>query len=91
MRYFICMKKTAASLVFVSCVVLVQATLARAQGPGLTDNSASDKPATSKTLVATEGVEHLDRLAREPMVVELSDGTLFVAGYDGDLEKSPNL
>lgn len=51
----------------------------------------TDKPATLKTLVATEGVEHLDRLAREPMVVELSDGTLFVSGYDGDLEKSPNL
>jgi hypothetical protein len=51
----------------------------------------TDKPAIVKTLVATESVEHLDRLAREPMVVELSDGTLFVSGYDGDLEKSPNL
>ena len=56
-----------------------------------TDNSASDKPATSKTLVATEGVEHLERLTREPMVIELSDGSLFVAGYDGDLEKSSSL
>ena len=55
------------------------------------DNAASDKSATSKTLVATEGVEYLDRLTREPMVIEPSDGTLFVAGYDGDLEKSPNL
>jgi hypothetical protein len=51
----------------------------------------TDRPAKSKTLVATEGVEHLDRFAREPMVVELSDGSLFVAGYDGNLEKSPIL
>ena len=50
-----------------------------------------DKPATSKTLVATEGVEHLGRLAREPMVVELSDGTLFVSGYDNNAEQSPGL
>jgi len=47
--------------------------------------------AASKTLVATERADHLDRVAREPMVVELSDGTLFVSGYDGDLEKSPGL
>jgi hypothetical protein len=32
MRYFTRMKKTAVSLVFVSCVVLVQVTLLRAQG-----------------------------------------------------------
>ena len=54
----------------------------------------TDKPATSNTLVATEGVEHLDRLAREPMVVELSDGTLFVTGYGGqhgEVEKIPDL
>ena len=78
--------------VMVACAVTVFAS--RALGsikPHATDNSASDKPATSKTLVAIEGVEHLDRLTREPMVVELNDGTLFVAGYDGDLEKSPNL
>jgi hypothetical protein len=51
----------------------------------------TDKRETSKTLVATEGVEHLDRLAREPMVVELSDGTLFVSGYDNNAEQSPGL
>lgn len=53
--------------------------------------SASDKPAITRTLVATEEVEHLDRLAREPMVVELSDGTLFVSGYDTNPKKSPGL
>ena len=53
--------------------------------------SASGKPAITRTLVATEEVEHLDRLAREPMVVELSDGTLFVSGYDSNPTKSPGL
>ena len=74
-------------IVVVACVVEMfggQALGSRPQGP-------MEKPTTSKTLVAIEGVEHLDRLTREPMVVELSDGTLFVAGYDGDVEKSPNL
>jgi hypothetical protein len=51
----------------------------------------ADKPQVSKKLVATEGVDHLDRLAREPMVVELSDGTIFVSGYDNNAEKSPGL
>ncbi len=55
------------------------------------DNPATDKPATPKTLVAIEGVDHIDRRAREPMVVELSDGTLFVSGYDNNSEKSPGL
>jgi len=36
-------------------------------------------------------VDHFDRLAREAMVVELSDGTLFVSGYDNNSEKSPGL
>jgi len=58
------------------------------------DKSATDGSPTSKTLVATESMEHLDRLAREPMVVELSDGTLFVTGYGGqfeEVEKIPDL
>ena len=74
-------------VVVVACVVAMfggPALGARPQGP-------TEKPTTSKTLVAIEGVEHLDRLTREPMVVELSDGTLFVSGYDGDLERSPSL
>ena len=57
----------------------------------LANTSVSDKHAITRTLVATEGVEHLDRLAREPMVVELSDGTLFVSGYDNNSKKSPGL
>ena len=58
------------------------------QNHGVADKSATDKPATSKTLVATEGMERLERLAVETMVVELSDGTLFVSGYDNDSEKA---
>lgn len=46
---------------------------------------------TAKELIATARVEHLDKLAREPMVVELADGTLFVAGYDADPAMRPNL
>jgi BNR/Asp-box repeat len=74
-------------IVIVACVVAAFGSDALK----LNNQRPTDKPATLKTLVATGGVEHLDRLAREPMVVELSDGSLFVAGYDGDLEKSPNL
>jgi len=71
--------------------VLFLVTLAGLGKQRLAVTSASDKPAITRTLVATEGVEHLDRLAREPMVVELSDGTLFVSGYDSDSKKSPGL
>jgi hypothetical protein len=80
--------------VVVACVVAGFAHYAlglRKQGHAET---ASDKPAITRTLVATEGVEHLDRLAREPMIVELSDGTLFVTGYGGqfdEVEKIPDL
>ena len=76
-------------IVVVACGLAVFASYAlelRKQG-----HAASDKPAIARRLVATEGVDHLDRLAREPMVVELSDGALFVSGYDNDAEKSPGL
>jgi hypothetical protein len=46
---------------------------------------------TAKALVATARVEHLDKLAREPMVGELIDGTLFVAGYEADPAMRTNL
>lgn len=39
-----------------------------------------DEDATA-ALVLTQRVEHIDVPAREPMVVERPDGTLFVAGY----------
>jgi hypothetical protein len=74
-------------VVVVACVVSVFASYTL----GSKKQRQTDKQEPSKTLVATEGVEHLDRLAREPMVVELSDGTLFVSGYDNNVEKSPGL
>ena len=76
----------------VACVIAVFASYAlglRKQRHA--DTSASDKPTITRTLVATEGVDYLDRLAREAMIVELSDGTLFVSGYDNNSEKSPGL
>lgn len=79
-------------IVMVACIVAAfgsNALGSKKQRP--TDKTARNKSATLKTLVATERVDHLERLAREPMVVELSDGTLFVTGYDNDVEKSPGL
>ena len=84
-------------LVVVACVVAAFGSDARGlkeQRPAdktAPDKTAKDKSVISKALIAIESVEHLDRLAREPMVVELSEGTLFVSGYDGDPEKSPSL
>lgn len=76
------------SLAFaVACLVAVLSSGAL----GLNTQAEKNNSAASKPLVATERVDHLDRLAREPMVAELSDGTLFVSGFDGDLEKTPNL
>lgn len=74
-------------LVAVTCVV---ATLV-GRALGFTAQLPKNNSAPSNALVATERVDHLDRLAREPMVVELTDGTLFVSGYDNDVEKSPGL
>jgi len=73
--------------VTVACLVAVFGSYAL----GFNKRLAKSNSAASKTLVAAERVDHLDRIAKEPMVVELSDGTLFVSGYDGDLEKSPGL
>lgn len=39
-------------------------------------------------LIVTDPMDHLDELAREPMVVEHPDGTLFVSGYGA---KAPTL
>jgi hypothetical protein len=54
MPYFTCMKETAASLAFVSCVVLVQATLARAQGRPLTPHQArqNGRPTKENSTIA---------------------------------------
>ena len=49
------------------------------------------EPATAMratTLVVADRVDHVDVLAREPMIVEHPDGTLFVSGYG---ESAPTL
>jgi hypothetical protein len=77
-------------LVTVACIVAVFGSYALGFNKQLAKNNSS----ASKTLVATERVEHLDRLAREPMAVELSDGALFLSGYGGhrgEVEKIPDL
>ena len=46
-------------------------------------------PATSRgpeaVAVLNEPIDHLDSVAREPMVVEDPDGTLFVTGYSASV------
>jgi len=83
------------SMIVVACWMAVFAGHAFGAGIG----GSSDGPTVQGggapgSLVLAQSVEHLDRLAREPMVVELRDGTLFVAGYggrrDGE-EKIPDL
>jgi len=52
--------------------------------------SATPSPhASSDGLDVTAHVEFLGGLAREPMIVELHDGTLFVSGYAGDRASGP--
>src|SRR5580658_9332913 len=74
-------------IAMVACLVLAFGSPAL----GSKKQRPTDKGETAKAVAATEGVEHRDRLAREPMVVELSDGTLFVSGYDNNAEQSPGL
>lgn len=53
-------------------------------GAACAAGSRSRSPAApERTLALVQRVEHVDTLAREAMVVERRDGTLFVAGYGG--------
>lgn len=53
-----------------------------------TNRGAAAKTIQATTLVVADPVDHLDVSAREPMVVEHPDGTLFVSGYG---ESAPTL
>src|SRR5580658_10385791 len=65
-------------LLVVSAILMsASASLAPAQ-----DKASASSSSAAKTLKVVQHVEHVEKLAREPMVVELSDGTLFVSGYD---------
>jgi hypothetical protein len=50
------------------------------------DTTETPTPATAapKPLVLSDPVTHLDALAREPMIVEHRNGTLFVTGYGAE-------
>ncbi len=63
--------------VTLSCVVAVSGGCSRINIRGAKPNA----PAPT-TLVVADPVDHLDVLAREPMIVEHPHGTLFVSGYD---------
>jgi len=72
--------------------MMKRARLAAALSAGLVlaacGDDATESPAptstTPKPLVLSEPVEHLDALAREPMIVEHRNGTLFVTGYGSE-------
>lgn len=60
------------------CCVIVSYSCAHVTNHGIVTQSSK---AAVSTLVVVDSVDHLDALAREPMVVEHPDGTLFVSGY----------
>jgi hypothetical protein len=65
--------------------------LALAGAPGCGRPSAGPPAAAGDTLALLRRVDHLDVVAREPMIVEHPDGTLFVAGYSRALDARPEL
>jgi len=64
-------------------------------GTGLSHASAveawlkAENAAASTTLNLTSSVDYLDATAREPMIVEHPDGTLFVSGYGDTASGTP--
>ena len=81
-------KHSMPSLLVAMAAILMSAAAAVAPAQ---DKAAATNTSTTKTLKVVQHVEHLEKLAREPMVVELSDGKLFVSGYDANPEMKPNL
>ena len=71
LRSFVCLCVAGLSLVAV--------TGCRRSGETGRDASAETTPAWALTLAAP--IDHLDLIAREPMIVEHPDGSLFVTGY----------
>jgi hypothetical protein len=55
---------------------------------GVDDRRPATNATEAATLAVADPVDHLDVIAREPMVVEHPDGTLFVSGYG---EPAPRL
>ncbi len=80
------------ALCFILQGVVISAPAAVISPPAI--RALSPASPQSQTLVAAEPVHHLDVDAREPMLVQHPDGTLFVAGYGRDVpttEQPPRL
>ena len=70
---------------------LMLVLVAMASCAGGSEQSAEPAGVPAPVSLTLEGpIGHLDTLAREPMVVEHPDGTLFVTGYGGG-DESPDL
>lgn len=71
-----------------ACLVAVNSPAQQLNTPLATTKSAS-----APKLVVASRVDHTGTLAREPMAVELADGTLFVSGYgySASINTKPNL
>jgi len=70
-----------AARVRASVTVLCLVAISDSCAPGLDHRRAAPSATSVTTLVMADPVDHLDVLAREPMVVEHPDGTLFVSGF----------
>lgn len=72
----------------------ISAVASTPHGVAADEGNNAANPQTPTTLVVADPVHHLDADAREPMLVEHPDGTLFVAGYGRDVpttEQAPRL
>jgi BNR/Asp-box repeat len=58
---------------------------------GCDHHAESRATESDRTLTVAQRVDHLDGLAREPMIVEHASGTLFVAGYSLQQRPRPQL
>ncbi|MGD8330312.1 MAG: hypothetical protein PVJ49_12840, partial [Acidobacteriota bacterium] len=94
-----CRRQFATPVTRLSAVVLMVLLLGCGGGDRV-DSKASGNPAAAAAnppaveLTLAPPINHLDTTAREPMLVEHPDGTLFVAGYQREnpvVEQPPEL
>lgn len=88
MRVYPATKNSMQGRILVVSAILMSAAAALVPAQ---DKTSASSTSAAKTLKVVQHVEHVEKLAREPMVVELSDGTLFVSGYDSEPDMKPNL
>ncbi|HKK08718.1 MAG TPA: sialidase family protein, partial [Gemmatimonadota bacterium] len=82
------MSRTSALVTALPCL-LTALVPARGTAPPATAPAGRPAVAADTALVLVDRVQHLDTMAAEPMLAELPDGTLFVAGYGGPLPEDP--